>query len=167
MKNIFAFVLLIMSFVVTSSSLAFQNEPDGFRGIKWGTDISANTKEMTLVKEQGITKTYIRLNDKMSIGNAKLKRIEYIYNRDEFFAVRIQSVGLENRPSLISAFITRFGDNHDGSVEVGVYEWIGMKAWIAMICKKSKTMACDVTIFSKELMEKRKKKYDEKLKSDF
>jgi hypothetical protein len=31
--------------------LGFDNEPDGFRGIKWGTDISANASDMTLFEK--------------------------------------------------------------------------------------------------------------------
>ena len=37
--NFAAKLIITLSFLICSNGYSFQNEPDGFRGIKWGEDI--------------------------------------------------------------------------------------------------------------------------------
>ena len=67
---------------------AFQNEPDKFRGIKWG----ANIKEMSddfifAVKGDPWTRYYRRKNDKLSIGQVYLKELIYGFYKNRFCSV--------------------------------------------------------------------------------
>lgn len=43
-------------------------EPDGFRGIKWGTDIST-LRGLELVEDDGLDKFYKNKEDKMTLGS--------------------------------------------------------------------------------------------------
>jgi hypothetical protein len=66
------------------------SEPDGFRGINWGTDVSTlKLRDLKLIDESpdGQTKCYDRKDDVMEIGAAKIKNIGYCFWRGKFFAV--------------------------------------------------------------------------------
>jgi len=68
--------LLIISVWVSLPAFAFQNEPDGFRGIKWGTNIS-ELPDMSLSEDYGNSKFYLRKGEKLKIGDADIDRIGY------------------------------------------------------------------------------------------
>ena len=94
-------VVVIMTMVVSGcyqkAQLAptFPNEPDGFRGIKWGAKIG-RLSGMELVGREGNEKYYIRAGDKLKVGEAAVEKITYGFYRDEFFKVRIHVKGLMN-----------------------------------------------------------------------
>jgi hypothetical protein len=73
----------------------FRRCPKGFRGINWATKIDeipnmiyrgydSNNKDITW---------YTRKNDKMEIGNAKVKNIFYLFFEDRFYYVKIEFKG--------------------------------------------------------------------------
>lgn len=103
MKNgRFLFLLtLITAILLPSLSQAFVfpgNEPEGFRGIKWGTNI-AKLPDMVILKGAVMSeplKIYKRTNDKMSIGEARIDGIYYYSFEGRFFSVLITFTGLEN-----------------------------------------------------------------------
>jgi len=75
---------VILIFLITGMGFAFQNEPDGFRGLKWG---DTPTEDMTFLYQSlaflGNGNSYYRKDDKLNIGSAKLDRIFYrftLYN---------------------------------------------------------------------------------------
>jgi len=67
------------------------SEPEGFRGIKWGTDIST-LKDME-VKEKD---WYVRTGDKLKIGEAELISIAYGFYKGKFECVMIEIKGQDN-----------------------------------------------------------------------
>lgn len=85
MKKILWFIL----FLYSSCLFAFDNEPNGFRGIQWGASISENKEEMVYLKSNGNIDIYIRKNSKMFIGSALLSELNYGYWRDMLLAVYI------------------------------------------------------------------------------
>ena len=76
-------VLLIPSMV-----FAFQNEPDNFRGIKWGTNIN-ELLDMKSTETIGDLTMCEKKDDKMKIGDADLDIIRYLFYKDRFYAVLI------------------------------------------------------------------------------
>jgi hypothetical protein len=93
-----AVVLLSLSFLLLSFSgaSAFENEPDGFRDIKWGTRI-ADLPSMELQNEydDGVA-IYTRKEEDLyvrkigSIGKVRLKSIKYYFYNDKFFKVVVE-----------------------------------------------------------------------------
>ena len=81
--------LLAASLILSPPVFAFQNEPDGFRGIKWGTNIS-ELSEMGLIEDDGESKFYVRKNDKMQIGDADLERIAYVFYKDRLYGIMVR-----------------------------------------------------------------------------
>src|SRR5680860_1715841 len=74
---------IVLIFLVTGIGFAFQNEPDGFRELKWG---DAPTEDMVFFG-QNVDKEdlYHKANDKMEIRGVKLSNITYrFYKKKEF-----------------------------------------------------------------------------------
>ena len=102
--SLFLIVILFFMFALASITWAFQNEPNGFRGVKWG---DAPGKDMVFWGKlsKSITVAFIyphlfpfvgddvilykRENDKLQIGGAKLEYIYYLFYKDQFMGVQI------------------------------------------------------------------------------
>ena len=115
-------VLSGLAFVDTNVPSNFKpgSEPDGFRGIKWETDISTlpDMKYFKTDPSFGGMKGYIRKGDKLQIGAAKLKRIEYDFWHGKFLGVLISTKGHTNWYSLKDAVFEKFGKVCQKSREV-------------------------------------------------
>ena len=109
------------------------SEPDGFRGIKWGTDISAlpNMKKVyasfarnhwdifrtcfkhfTLEERRPII-WYIKEGEKLKIGGAKLIQILYGFRKGKFYCVYI-SPDIHSWGALENAIFEKFGSGSGG-----------------------------------------------------
>ncbi len=90
----------------------FRNEPKGFRGIKWGTNIST-LKDMKCTWESWPgrfeEKYYVREREKLQIGKVKLKKIEYSFHEGRFWKVMIDIERREDYSVLLEIFKRRFG----------------------------------------------------------
>lgn len=90
-------------------------DPEGFRDIKWGTDIST-LKDMEEVEQdkssgKGVV-WYRRRDDTLAIGEAKLKDIFYSFWKGKFESVWIDFEGEENLQALKKKLFERFGKTH-------------------------------------------------------
>ncbi len=109
---------------ITSPAVAFQNEPDDFRGIKWGTNIK-DIIGMQCQSERGNEKSYSRLGDKMAIGNAPLTIILYDFYKDRFSGVSITYEGESAFDSLKRTLTDLHGKPSRPNVYVENYVWSG------------------------------------------
>lgn len=76
---------IVLIFLITGIGFAFQNEPDGFRGLKWG---DAPTEDMVFYEDWGDSDLYLRPTDKMEIWNVKFHKIGYFfYEKKQFMEV--------------------------------------------------------------------------------
>jgi hypothetical protein len=112
--NILAVVLSIFvvgCFASTRSS-KLRADLDGFRDIKWGTEIST-LKDMEKAGSDRSSHTdlvwYTRKGDSLAIGRAKLKNIFYSFWMDTFEGVWIEVEGDENFEALKKELFERFG----------------------------------------------------------
>jgi hypothetical protein len=72
-----------------SAEFGSGSEPNGFRDIKWGAEIST-LKDMTLVMSiDNDAKSYQRKNDVLKIDGAKLDYIHYEFWKGIFYLVDI------------------------------------------------------------------------------
>ena len=84
------------------------SEPDGFRGIKWGTDLSdLPGMKSASVRESGFGnipegKMYIRSQDDLFLGPIELTKIVYHTWHDKFYQVTLFTKGPENVSALKS-----------------------------------------------------------------
>ena len=102
-------ILIVSLFLWEGIGLAFQNEPDGFRGLKWG---DRPTEDMVYCATVEGERIYLLPNDKMHIDNARFYKILYsFYGSPE----RFSGVGLffkgDNNFSLLKTLCRgRFGE---------------------------------------------------------
>lgn len=94
-----------MRFVMTGFRTDFRNEPDGFRGIKWGANVKdipamAFVSEERDIEDISYVKTYKRKNDELYVDSVNVKSIRYdfvLINREyRFGAVFISFEGESN-----------------------------------------------------------------------
>jgi hypothetical protein len=110
--------------------------PDGFRGIKWGTDIKL-LNEMQYVRVDpkypgNDVFIYHRKGDRLRINGATLSSIEYRFWRGLFFNVEIHTKGLSNFMCLLKDTLDTFGQEHNTQQHVDKYYWYGNKASIVL-----------------------------------
>lgn len=70
-------------------SFSYPNEPDGFRGIAWGTDIKT-IENMTVAEKDGHEIFYSRKDDNMLIAGAAIDQIHYGFYKGKFYSVIIR-----------------------------------------------------------------------------
>jgi hypothetical protein len=116
MKKVKAFTvalsILLIGCAGATRHAKHRSEPDGFGGIRWGTEISA-LGDMEKVEQDKSSNSdlawYIRKNDVLAIGKAKLERIFYSFWMGSFEGVWIDFKGDENFKTLKKELLERFG----------------------------------------------------------
>jgi hypothetical protein len=161
-NNLVAGIVAVMLMQLGTDALAFENEPDGFRGIKWGTSFSTHGKEMVASRrtDDGSIKCYLRTGDKLSIGDAKLTSLEYCYWKDQFYRVILESKDVRG---LIFAFRAKFNGDavncvtpNRGELHKSCY-WSGEITDIFIECPLLVNPHCVVEFQSYQLAEKHRK----------
>jgi hypothetical protein len=104
-------IFLIGCFASTRSSKP-RSDPDSFRGIKWGTEIST-VKDLEKVEQDKSSDSdlvwYRRKGDTLAIGEAKLENIFYSFWMGNFEGVWIDFKGEENFEALKKELFEQFG----------------------------------------------------------
>jgi len=128
MKRLFSILVIVSIMMMPLLSFAFQNEPDGFRGIKWGTNIDKLSRiELINIGDYGDgRKVYKRRNDKMAIGEVKLNGIFYCFWKNQFSSVGILCVP-EDSVKLLKNLEHTYGegDTHFYDDSNWVKKWSG------------------------------------------
>jgi hypothetical protein len=125
-KLVFASILLafVVCILKTSISLAFQNEPADFRGVKWKSNIS-QFSDMQFIAEDGDLKFYEKKNENLKIGDAPLDKIVYGFYQDQFYSVIIYYSSLPAYSKLREIFLQQFGEPYQPNQFVNKYFWYG------------------------------------------
>jgi hypothetical protein len=115
-KKVKVFIVVFSIFLTGCSASVWsskpRSEPDGFRDIKWGTDLST-LKEMEKVERDkspgGDLVWYTRKGDTFAIGKANLENIFYSFWMGNFESVWIDFKGDENFETLKKELFAQFG----------------------------------------------------------
>jgi hypothetical protein len=119
----------------SAGAFAFQNEPDGYNGIVWGTDISA----LKGMKVAGVrpgspdTKIYKRDGERLRFGKVELKSVEYQFFKGKFQAVTLKVKDLAHYVALKREAFKRFGEGRDLSPLAERYFWDGPTSRVHLI----------------------------------
>jgi len=165
MKKIITGIVVLLVLALSVGAFAFQNEPDGFRGLKWGDPPSEDMEYLGDVFGKG----YTLPNDKMFIGSAKLYMIVYLFYESRFFAVGLYYSGEENYDLLETICKERYGEEE---LEEGFYEfnWRGQKSFITLhydIAEEEGFLSLASTVISLEKTKADNKKEAEKAEGDW
>ncbi len=167
MKRIIVIGIVIWLVLALSvGAFAFENEPDGFRGLKWGDPPS---KEMEYLDDIGGLKNYTLPDDKMSIGSAKFYLIVYGFYEGRFFGITLYFRGENNYDLLETICKERYGSE---KLEEGFYalDWTGQKSFITLrynIVKETGFLLLNGTVIVLEKSAAEKKKEAEKAEGDW
>jgi len=124
------------------------SEPDGFRDIKWGTDISTLKDMVFVMAVEKNVKRYERKRDELKIGKAKLDYIQYEFRKGKFYLVEIGFQGVENFNRLKETMFETYGKGQKMTDNTESYFWEGEKTDIIMIFDAD--IGGGITISSKE-----------------
>ena len=125
------FVLFILS---CPTSAAYKNEPDGFRGITWGTELETVKDNMVFKRTDssyGGIHFYTKKDDDMTIGAAKLDMIQYGFWQGKFYVVYIYVDGYSNWSGVQEALTAKFGGGYKHNRYLEEYYWFGDKTTIS------------------------------------
>lgn len=103
---------------------AFQNEPEGFRGVKWGTNIT-ELPDMVFQGSRGEKKLYFKKNDKMKIGDADIQSIGYFFYKEKFYNVLIEFSNLTNFVRIKETCDQLYGSGYRPNRFMEQYFWRG------------------------------------------
>jgi len=145
-----------------TSGFKANSEPDGFAGIKWGTEFSEVKSDM--VESRSISDPsepdvrikvyYTQKGDNLKMGEAQLDKIEYVFWRGKFAEARITATGPENFDHLKKFLFEKYGtvDKFQGA-----YSWDGSVTQIALrydeSTKTSLLLIASTKIASQEVKE--------------
>lgn len=150
MKKFFVVWALSVALSATAVAAGYKNEPDGFRGVKWGTELSSRKDMQRLAQDKNGNVYYKRHNDKMQIGDAPLNMVWYREHHHQFESVYMEASGADNQSSLLAALNHRFGPGARASLSAEKYLWDGPTTRIFVSCDASHT--CTVVLMSKKLL---------------
>jgi len=140
--------------------------PDGFRGIKWGTEISTLTDMEKVEQEESSNNDlvwYKRKGDKLAIGKASLKGIFYGFWMGNFESVWIDFEGDDNFESLKKELFEQFGKVRESVKEF--YAWGGKDTEMSLSYSRDRRngiLSIDSIKFSEERRAYDKQKEKEK-----
>lgn len=136
---------------VQEEKLSYPNEPDGFRNIKWGDDISKMVgfkKVKKSLSDESFTMTYlssnvyIKKNEPLSFGDVKVKSMRWHEFNNKLVAVVIEDDYYDTFLTLKNALNNKYGTPHKTKLPVKFsdlenkgtesYEWEGNKTNISL-----------------------------------
>jgi len=128
--RVLAIVLFLGLFVAIriGSVSAFQNEPDGFRGLKWG---DPPTEDMVFEWPVRGLEVYSRPNDEMSFAGVELESITYGFFMDRLCMISMHYEGEENYYLLRTALRKMFGVGRSEEEKLRE-EWEGSVTYIKL-----------------------------------
>ena len=128
--------LLISSFAFAEWGIGEKpgTEPDGFRGIKWGTSIDdlAGMEYYRTDSSYGGTQVYTKKNEDLKIGAANLKLVEYSFWQGKFCSGRIYTVGSTNWYGLKEATFEKFGAGYQDNKYIKTFDWFGTRTMMML-----------------------------------
>ena len=130
-------------------------EPDGFAGIKWGTEFSevkSAMVELGSISDPAepsvkIKIYYTKKGDNLKMGEAQLDKMEYVFWRGKFAEARINATGPENFDRLKKFLFEKYGTVTKFQ---GAYSWEGSVTRIALRYDEP-TKPCLLTVASTRL----------------
>lgn len=79
MKKVTAVLVALIILALSTGTFAFQNEPDGFRGLKWGDSPAEDMKYFDTIEGN---ERYILSEEDNSFGDIELEQLFYVFCGD-------------------------------------------------------------------------------------
>jgi len=139
MKRILIVVLsclLISSFAFAEWTTGGKSgtEPDGFRGIKWGTSIDdlAGMEYLETDPSYGGTLKYTKSNENLKIEAANLFLVKYGFWQGKFCSASIYTINPVNWYGLKEATFEKFGAGYQDNKYIKTFDWFGTRTMMML-----------------------------------
>jgi hypothetical protein len=111
-----------------------EREPDGFAGMKWGTEISALNGMLHYRFDQshGGIEFYIRQSEPFTLGKARLDTVQYGFWSGKFYVGMVTTNGLSNWDAIKRAVFEKYGPGAKPFINKEDYVWFGDDAIMAL-----------------------------------
>lgn len=110
MKRLLIVAVMLM---LSTECWGFPNEPNGFRGAKWGEDLWKLKGFIITVINRGPTgdmQHYKRTEDSLTLGTTKLTAVEYWTYKHRFCSVTAKFDGLDNFSRALETLRIMYGE---------------------------------------------------------
>ncbi len=139
--------------LVNGAALAeMKDEPADFRGVKWDESFSVAGDNMSLVRDEGDIKYYIRKGDTLKIGQVDALKVAYRYYKNQFSTGVIQTYGGSNQKAVLATLTSMHGEPLRPRKRISQYFWDGDNAYIVLTCEV--TSYCIVEINAKAVIQR-------------
>ncbi|MEZ0295228.1 MAG: hypothetical protein ACAI35_02100 [Candidatus Methylacidiphilales bacterium] len=135
-----------------SASVNRLDSLNGFRGIKFGSALT-DLKDLKLVDDRGVIKTYSKKDDNLAIGTVKLESILYYFLDDKFYGVSLFTDKTPDSLRLLDTATIAFGNSIKPDKDTEDYFWEG-KVSNARYSGKKETGQAEVFIGDNALLRK-------------
>ncbi len=165
MRKVLVAAVLVLALSI--GSFAFQNEPEGFRGLKWGDPAG---EDMELLMDWGDrTIGYVLPDEKMFLGNVPLYMVGYMFYENRFMGAAMYFKGEKNYDLLKTICKERYGEEE---VDEGFYkmDWNGQKSFITLkydYIEEEGHLSLNSTLIAKESSQAGQKEEAEKAEGDW
>jgi hypothetical protein len=170
------YVLVIMTaglvmIALVSAGLAFENEPNDFRGVGWGMNV-LQFKHLIKAEEQDKEDVldFVYPNEDINLGTVRLNNVTYSFARDNIgdhvFYYGELSFDEDRNAVILDALKKKYGPPTGGTEFIEGYKWDGEKVLIHIFCNDY-APECHARYYSKQVMEmlrlSRERQYDNEL----
>lgn len=164
MKKISVIIICLALVFSVVSAVAFQNEPDGFRGIKWGTSLSSLKGYSFLypyIMDQRV-RYYDKDKENLQVFGMKADKIEYGFARGRFYSYMIEFRGEGKIEAIKNHLVKEYGpwrssekneatDSNAGKlIKSENFYWPGSVAYINFLCDYTNQEA-SVNVYSEQV----------------
>lgn len=162
--------LVFISITPAMHADAFQNEPNGFRGVVWGSTISVFPNLNLILHEAYDCAVYAKDGDTLRIGGAELYSINYHFFQDRFYGVTMSSKmdvfnSAQYAKDLRNIIVRRFGPGISRDLDMSVLDkifgrkkqetrWEGPVAVVQMV---EQNKCVQVSIYSAAILREKSK----------
>jgi hypothetical protein len=130
-KNFLGGLIFILVLVLAQPATAFQNEPNDFRGIEWGTEYDELTGFMKVTTQNRLD-YYTKIDEEMSIGDAPLERVVYVFYHKKFCGAVLNFKSSPNFQTVRTTLFDLYGEGGQSEINEGRYRWSLMDVTITL-----------------------------------
>ena len=121
-KHKLFFTVLVLSIIFCNGPLGALEEPEGFRGIKWGEHIR-NVLGMKKVSVQEDIDIYRREGDRLEIDGTEVLGIEYYFFKNRFMGLYIYFDDFKRFTAIRNWTIRTYGPGEKKDFYLNKYTW--------------------------------------------
>ena len=124
-------LIIILVFALAQPARAFQNEPNDWRGIEWGTKYDG-LEGFTKVTTQSRLDYYAKENEEMIIGDARLEKVVYVFYHRKFCGAVLNFKSSPNFQIVKTTLFDWYGEGDQSKMNEDRYRWSGTDITIVL-----------------------------------